>query len=282
VEVRFHRTERAGHARELATAIIATPPEPGSVRLVVSAGGDGTHNEVMSAAVAAGMVRGTADRRTWFFRFPLGTGNDGADTHSVPAACRVLSGGGRERTAGYLSVKRQDGEPLYGFNIASIGLDAYVALLTNRLKGSVPGDLYKLLADVMTLLYERIVGIGEMRLQWGDGAGADLTRRFVLCALGVSGHRDYGDHKPILPGDDNLCAIETRGVVGKIRLKGQVYRGEHVAERGVHMAQATRVTIEYGARIPLQIDGETRWLEPDDFPLVMEVHRDSIPVLGVE
>jgi diacylglycerol kinase family enzyme len=46
------------------------------------------------------------------------------------------------------------------------------------------------------------------------------------------------------------------------------------------MASARHLTIEYARRIPLQIDGETRWLEPDEFPLEMEVFSDSIPILS--
>ena len=281
LDIRFHRTEYAGHASEIARRLIGEVAAGDGVRLIISAGGDGTHDEVLSAAVGDSRVRGEHKGRLWFFRFPFGTGNDGADAPSVARACRVLLGDARPGSAGHLVVRRSGAPPLSGFNIASVGLDAYVALLTNKLKGSIAGDLYKVLADVMTLLYERIVGMQEMTVRWSnaDGESHALRRRFVLCAFGVSGERSYGDHKPILPGFENLCAIETVGLIGKILLKGKVYRGEHVSSPAAHMASARRIVIEYASRIPLQIDGETRWLTPDDFPLEMEVYDDSVPVL---
>ncbi len=277
LSVRFHPTEYPGHALELSRDLIGqTAPGP---RVIVSAGGDGTHDEVLSAAVGDSRVSG--DRPLVFFRFPFGTGNDGADADTIAEACRVLLGHAETGMTSHLVVRRSGAPPLHGFNIASIGLDAYVALLTNKLKGSIAGDLYKVLADVMTLLYERIVGVNEMTVRWSDenGQTTTLRRKFVLCAFGVSGERSYGDHKPILPGKDNLCAIETIGLIGKVLLKGQVYRGEHVNAPAVHMARARHLTVEYGRRVPLQIDGETRWLEPEEFPLEMEVFPDSVPIL---
>ena len=279
LDVRFHHTECPCHATEIAEGLIEEQAQ--DVRLIVSAGGDGTHGEVFAAAVHNSRLRGAAKGKLWFFRFPFGTGNDGADADTPSAAARVLLGDATPSAAGHLLVRRAGSEPLYGFNIASIGLDAYIALLTNRLKGSIAGDLYKVVADVMTLVYEPIVGISPMTLRWSDGDGIahDLHRRFALCAFGVSGTRTYGDHKPILPGFENLCAIERIGLIGKIRLKGQLYRGEHIHSPLTHMKTATRLVIEYDARIPLQVDGETRWLTAADFPLEIELHNDSVPIL---
>jgi len=279
LDVRFHRTECSGHATRIAEGLIGTPPP--DVRLIVSAGGDGTHGEVFSAAVHDSRLRGTPKGKLWFFRFPFGTGNDGADADTPAAAARVLLGDAVQSSAGHIVVHPAGSEPLYGFNIASVGLDAYIALLTNRLKGSIAGDLYKLIADVMTLFYEPLVGISPMTIRWSDGDGVahDLRRRFAFCAFGVSGNRTYGDHKPILPGFENLCAIERIGVIGKIQLKAKLYRGEHIHSPLTHMKTATRLVIEYDARIPIQVDGETRWLTGEDFPLEIDLHNDSVPIL---
>jgi diacylglycerol kinase family enzyme len=279
LEVRFHHTECPGHATEIVAGLIdESSPD---VRLIVSVGGDGTHGEVLTGAVRDSRARNAAKGKLWFFRFPFGTGNDGADADTPAAAARALLGDATPSSDGHLLVRRSGSEPLYGFNIASLGLDAYVALLTNRLKGSIAGDLYKVLADVMTLLYEPIVGVSPMTMRWSgdDGVVHEKHNRFIMCVFGVSGTRTYGDHKPILPGFENLCAIERIGVIGKIRLKGRLYRGEHVSSPLVSMHTARRLVIEYAARVPLQIDGETRWLTADDFPLEIELHDDSVPVL---
>lgn len=279
LDVRFHYTEYAGHATQIVDGLIGGQTR--DVRLIVSAGGDGTHGEVFSAAVHDSRLRGVAKGKLWFFRFPFGTGNDGADADTPAEAARVLLGDATTSAAGHLVVRPAGSDALYGFNIASVGLDAYIALLTNRLKGSIAGDLYKAIADVMTLFYEPIVGISPMTIRWSDGDGMahDLCRRFALCVFGVSGTRTYGDHKPVLPGFENLCAIERIGVIDKIRLKGQLYRGEHIHSPSTHMKTATRLVIEYDARIPLQVDGETRWLTGENFPLEIELHNDSVPIL---
>ncbi|MFW6293867.1 MAG: diacylglycerol/lipid kinase family protein, partial [Spirochaetota bacterium] len=167
-------------------------------------------------------------------------------------------------------------------NIASVGLDAYVGYLTNRLKGRFGGDLYKLIADVMTLLYERVVGAGRMRIDLVDeqGQGDRLERVFLLVALGVSGYRRYGGGKLVLPAYENLCAIEPLGLLGKIRLKALFYRGEHVHEPNVTMRSARRIVIHYGQAIPLQLDGETVWLAKENFPLEMQVAPPEVPILA--
>ena len=182
---------------------------------------------------------------------------------------------------GRLRVTPRGMTSFYGYNIASVGLDAYVGYLTNRLKGRFGGDLYKVIADVMTLLYERVVGAGPMRAEIVDdqGRASRLEGVFLLFALGVSGYRQYGGGKLVLPGYENLCAIEPLGIVGKIRLKSLFYRGEHVHEPNVRMASAVRATIHYGQSIPLQIDGETVWLHAEHFPLEMEVLPPEVPVL---
>jgi len=185
---------------------------------------------------------------------------------------------------GHVAVKRPDAEPAYGFNIVSLGLDAYVAYLTNRLRGKVGGDAYKVLADAMTLFYERIVRLRDSRVTWttADTESETLEGRIVVCAVGVSGFRTYGDHKPILPGFENVCLIETTGPLGKIKLKAMVYNGTHSRRPEVHMASASAVRFDYDGRLPLQFDGEAVWLTADSFPVTLEVVPDSVPVLQMK
>ena len=281
ISVRFHYTHYVGHAGEITRSLLAeTPPD---VHLIVSAGGDGTHAEVLAAfeavsASAAAPVR--AER--YFIRLPFGTGNDGADAPDIPTAIRLLLGCAEERRAGQIDVTPV-GMPVFrGYNIASIGLDAYVAYLTNRLKRRFGGDLYRVIADVMTLLYERVVGAGRMSVELVDerGRAERLAGRFLLLAMGVSGYRRYGGGKRVLPGYENLCAVERLGLIGKIRMKPLFYRGEHVHEPNVFMRSARRITVDYDRSIPLQIDGETVWLSAENFPLAMQVQSPEVPVLS--
>lgn len=281
LSVRFHVTHYVGHAREISNRLLSSPPA--GPHLIVSAGGDGTHADVLSAFDADGQATQAQDGTdpVYFVRLPFGTGNDGADAPDLAGVVRLLLGSAEPRRTGKLVVRPKGMSQFTGFNIASIGLDAYVAYLTNRLKGRFAGDLYKLIADVMTLLYERLVGAETMRVETVDdqGRGHELTGRFLLLALGVSGYRRYGGGKLVLPTYENLCAIEPLGLMGKLRLKALFYRGAHIHEPNVHMRAVRRITVHYERSIPLQIDGETVWLEPDNFPLEMKVLPPRVPVL---
>lgn len=274
----FHLTHYVGHAHEIATRLCArTVPD---VHLIVSAGGDGTHGEVLSACDGP-TWRAAAAKDLYFVRLPFGTGNDGADAPDLPAAVRLLLGSAEPRRTGQVVATPREMPAFRAFNIASVGLDAYVSYLTNRLKGRFGGDLYKLIADVMTLLYERVVGAGPMRIDIVDEQGQTdrLERVFLLVALGVSGYRRYGGGKLVLPAYENFCAIEPIGLLGKLRLKALFYRGEHVHEPNVVMRSVRKIVIHYGRAIPMQVDGETVWLGKENFPLEMQVGPPEVPVL---
>jgi len=78
-----------------------------------------------------------------------------------------------ERRAALRIQPGQDGGalPLYSFNIASVGLDAFVADMTNRLKRILPGDSYRFWVDVATLFYDRVYDVIDMELTaWKDSA----------------------------------------------------------------------------------------------------------------
>ena len=280
--LRFHHTQYVGHARKIAREAIGRSRT--SPHIVVSAGGDGTHGEVLAAYLDARAADTSLedDHRCALMRLPLGTGNDGADAQSIAEAVTMLRGAAEVRRAGHLVIRPTGMDEFFGFNIASIGLDAYVAELTNRLKRRFGGDLYKVIADVATLFYEQIVGVESMTLEV-DGGAPDterLTGEYMLVAAGVSGYRYYGGGKAVLPGAENLCAIARLGLLGKIRLKSLFYTGDHVREPNVAMRSFRTLRVEYGRRIPMQVDGETAWLEPTNFPLRIERVADSIPVLA--
>jgi diacylglycerol kinase family enzyme len=271
LSVAFHQTHYVGHAREISRALKRLPSD--DRHIVVSVGGDGTHGEVLSG------YRG--QERTRYVRLPFGTGNDGAETRDPGKAIGILLGNAVESVDGSIEVQPVGMSRILGFNIASIGLDAYVAYLTNRLKGKLGGDLYKVIADVMTLFYERIVGAGPMQvtLTTADGSTSQYDGRFLICAVGASGHREYGGGKLVLPADENVCLIDRCGLLGKIRLKSLFYRGEHTSESNVSMGIARDVEVYYQGRIPLQVDGETVWLRAENFPLRFSVGEPTLPVL---
>jgi diacylglycerol kinase family enzyme len=271
VRVTTHLTKEPGHARRIVAGLTADAGDHELV--VVSAGGDGTHGEVLTALVEAPAgVDATA------VRLPMGTGNDGADAPTFGEACGILRFGTLRRRLPFVRVTDARGRNHYAFNIVSLGLDAYVTVTGNKFKRVFPGDIYKAVADVSTLFYEPAIGIKEMSAEVHDGKRRieTISGRFIIFAVGATGHRNYGDGKAVLPGEENLCAIRTVGIRRKLTLKSLLYEGKHVEEPEVTMRRCTRVTIDYPGKIPMQLDGEGLWLSPDCFPLVFEVTHAAV------
>jgi diacylglycerol kinase family enzyme len=100
-----------------------------------------------------------------------------------------------------------------------------------------------------------------------------------MVVVGASGHRTYGGHMPVLPGDENVCIVDGMSMLRKIQQKKLFYLGTHGELPEVRFYRADRVDIDYASRIPLQLDGEIVWLEPKDFPLSLRVVSAKIKVL---
>jgi len=279
VQISAYPGHPAVMASEAAEAVLkeAAAGKSGDRHFFIVLGGDGTHNEVLGSLSA--LPDEILDRIT-VFRLPLGTGNDGADADTLTASAEVLAGKGEVRKAGAVKISPRGLPSFHSFNIVSLGIDAFVTGMTNRFKGILPGDVYKLIADASTLFYERLYGVKDMRIGLQEnGSKKEISGKFILVAFGVSGGRSYGDHKKILPGIENLCAIRTRSLREKLALKPRLYEGTHAGLSGVEMIHAEKVVIDYRGRIPIQADGEARILLEENFPCTIEVLDPRIRVL---
>ena len=282
----FHVTRYPGHAGEITREVSTAPYGESAVhgetedrrRLIITAGGDGTHLEALSALVDADEA---VRLRTCIFRLPMGTGNDSADAVDLREACSVLSGDFSLSMTGAVRFLPKGMQPLYAFNIGSIGLDAYVVELTNTLKRKIPGHVYKLMVNVATVFYEPLYGVKRMKIRVKDDKGGitSLEDRFIMLVIGLSGHRTYGDHLHILPGSENICAVRTANLFRKLEIKKRFYTGEHGGLPEVSFAKGGHIEIDYDGKIPLQLDGEAVWLKPENFPLKVDVLDPVITVL---
>jgi diacylglycerol kinase family enzyme len=276
-----HFTEYPGHARKITEEILDSEEKgrTGIERLLIGCGGDGTSNEICTALVSA--PRAVLDRLK-LLRLPLGTGNDVADTRSFSEAYELILGSLQAAKSGALVVTFGAGaEPRYAFNIGSVGLDAYIADLTNRFKRLIPGQAYKALVDIGSLFYEQSVKPLPMdvRLHTRDGIISITGIVPSMIVVGISGGRTYGGHMAVLPGRENVCVVDGMGLLSKIRNKKLFYEGRHGILPEVRFYTASQVDIEYAGRIPLQLDGELAWLEKKDFPLTLRVMDPAINVL---
>ena len=244
---------------------------------VMTAGGDGTANTLCTYLLAqTALVRD----KIILFRLPMGTGNDGLDASNMDEAWKVLHSARKTAELGAVRIKLVDGKIFYAFNIASIGLDAWVTDLTNRIKKVIPGSFYSIMVDVATLFYEKCVKVDTMKIELKNGTEqVTLEEKLLLLAMGVSGHRTYGNNKLVLPGDENICAIRPMKFFKKFKLKNNFYVGRHVDFEETLMRKAGVMTITCGNPVPMQYDGEALWLAPGDFPLEMSVVPTGIHVL---
>ncbi|OHD77515.1 MAG: hypothetical protein A3J97_09435 [Spirochaetes bacterium RIFOXYC1_FULL_54_7] len=268
------------HAGTIALSLLEEAAiKPRTKWLIILACGDGTSHEFLDELSRA--PRELAERFT-VLRLPMGTGNDGSDGRELSDSLSRLIGYGRidEQVAirmipapGGPASKRAPGGEWRSFNIASMGVDAYITHMTNQLKSKLPGDSYKMWLDLATVLYDLSYPSGHMEIRAFDATGkilASYEGKFLLAAMGISGHRAYGSNKPILPDDDNVCLIRQMSLLRKLILKGPIAAGRHRGLPEAELFSADTLEISYGHPILMQTDGEEQNLVAGDFPFRME------------
>jgi diacylglycerol kinase family enzyme len=217
-------------------------------------------------------------------RLPLGTGNDGADSWELDGALLRLLAPSKISFARAvkLTTATAGKGPFLAFNILSVGLDAFVTHMTNKMKLSFPGDSYKLWVDIASLFYDRVYTVGLMTAQFFDETGGligTLEQKTLLLAVGASGKRTYGSHKRILPDSRNVCVVKQMPLLRKVALKDLFTTGEHITKAESTLYNATRVVFSIANPILAQMDGEAVRLEPADFPATIELTAPCIPIL---
>ena len=277
-------TKAKGHAQEITNGLVREAASNSGERplhLIITAGGDGTSLEVMT-----GLYHAPEEIRRNFviLRLPLGTGNDGADSNDLDKALDLIIEPAFLKQQRALRLKTASGKgPFLAFNILSVGADAFVTHMTNKMKGKMPGDSYKLWVDIAALFYDLIYKVDYMDLKSLDEHGKEVKafrEKLLLLAVGESGRRSYGSHKWVLPDDRNVCAVKQMPVFRKIIFKGKVVDGKHISLKESMLWNANSVEFSGLHPILAQMDGETVLLEKGDFPAVIELSKPEIPILG--
>jgi diacylglycerol kinase family enzyme len=218
----------------------------------------------------------------------MGTGNDGADAAEPGGALDLLIKPADIVKARTLRLLTSSGKgPFLAFNILSVGLDAFVTHMTNKMKGRLPGDFYKLWVDLAALFYDRIYTVGPLDVRSLDGEGRELPegtfrRDILLLAVGAGGRRTYGSGKKILPDGRNVCALRQMPLLRKLALKGLFNTGAHAGKPEAALFNAARVEFSGLHPVLAQMDGETVLLGPEDFPAAIELSPPLIPVLKLK
>jgi diacylglycerol kinase family enzyme len=249
--------------------------------LLITAGGDGTSLE---ALIELYSLPESLKSDFAILRLPMGTGNDGADSWELVGALERLLSPSKIAFARALKLTTSTtGKgPFLAFNILSVGLDAFVTHMTNKMKRFFPGDSYKLWVDIASLFYDRVYTVGEMEAQFFDensGLIDTLRQKMLLLAVGVSGKRTYGSHKWILPDSRNVCAVKQMPLLRKVALKDLFTTGGHIHKPESTLYNASRVVFSTVNPILAQMDGETVLLENADYPGTIELTEPCIPIL---
>ena len=277
----FHAKEITGALIKEAALASAGKENERPFYLIITSGGDGTSLEVLT-----GLFHASENVRRNFavLRLPMGTGNDGADAWELDKALDLLIKPSVVKHQRAIRLKTSGGKgPFMAFNILSVGLDAYVTHMTNKMKGKLPGDSYKLWVDIAAMFYDRIYDVGCMDIRAFDENKQEVktfSEEVLLLAVGESGRRTYGSHKWILPDERNVCVMKQMPLSRKLALKGLFNTGDHIDKPEAILWNAH--TVEFSVRHPIlaQMDGETVLLEEKDFPAVIELTDPIIPLLS--
>jgi len=287
----IHNTTGHGSGEEIAKKILAEAEnDPGPFYLIIAAGGDGTSRDVMLALYASpAHVRSNVA----VLRLPLGTGNDGTDTAFLSGALELLVNPVHIDFSPAVLLTTAPGGPAHNgqgvvlppylaFNILSIGADAFVTHMTNKMKGNFPGDSYKLWVDIASVFYDSVYKVDYFTVRALDSQNREIkliNEKLLLLAMGVSGHRTYGSQTKVLPDDRNVCFTRQMPLLKKAAFKNQIAKGVHVNHPESDLFNAHR--LEFIGKHPIlaQMDGETILLKPEDFPAALELTAPVIPLL---
>lgn len=311
IESRIYSTEYAGHAKELAQGIVAeiiASRKENDENIIISAGGDGTSLEVQTTLFLEAQKEIKKQEAIMnhiaILRLPLGTGNDGTDGHKIEETVELLKSNlcfKNEQAIKVYPEKAPDSEavklskknplkynednpqaPWYAFNIASIGLDAYVVYMTNTVKKKFPGNLYHICVPLSGLVYNKDLPTGNAKIQLFNKNGElseTIESPLTLAAFGVSGNRVYGGGHKVLPNEHNLCFAPEITLLRLLLENHRFVDGSFVGTDIASLHTAEKIRIEYDQPILLQCDGEQVLLTTAHFPIIMEKTAPCLRVI---
>ena len=225
-------------------------------RFLILGGGDGTVSSVVDFL---------ADRDAFLGLLPLGTANDFARTLGIPedveGACRVIAEGK------VVDIDLGLAGDNYYVNVASVGLGVEATrALSPWLKRSTGPLAYPVAAITAFLRHEPFSA--KLTFPDGDHEPVEYDR---LLQVAIGNGRFYGGGMIVASEsgiDDktlDIYAIDLgrhRDLIGAARY---LKSGDFIKTDGVHHFRTSRVRLETGPELPVNIDGEVVTHTPQDF-----------------
>jgi diacylglycerol kinase (ATP) len=260
-EVAF--TQEPGHATHLASQAVQA-----GARTIVSAGGDGTLNEVLNGLAVGGQF----DPELRLGIIPSGTGTDfvrglGLTRDPLEAGLRLLTAKARRVDVGHIRCRLGKDESTHFFiNAAGLGFDGEVCDRVNRSSKALGGTTPYLAQLLFSLFAYR-----NKHVRWAlDGE----ERSEVLNSIIVANCRYFGGGMHVSPHsqvDDGLFHIITLGDLGKLEFLAavpSVYNGSHLSHPKVKEYVGREIKVEATERMFVQAEGELVGEAPATFSLL--------------
>ena len=267
------RTTRPGEGRQLAELHLRNGAD-----LVISAGGDGTANEVVDGLLRAG---GGPQLGV----ISVGTGRDfvrtlGGGKDVAAAVAAIGSGRSRRIDAGRVTYCTDAGptETRHFLNVASLGVSGPTVRAVNAAKHGRPvhAKAAFYFHTVVELLRYRPQPV---RVTFDDGEVIEVTTALVVAANG----RSFGSGMMIAPDaaiDDGLFDALVYRAEGKLRMVldfNLIYRGAHTRLPRVTIKRCRSFTVEpLGDALILEADGES----PGRIPATFEILPKALVLRG--
>jgi diacylglycerol kinase (ATP) len=256
---RLYISTQAGDAEKFAS-------EASDCDLIVSAGGDGTLNEVVN-----GIAQGGCNSALGIL--PLGTGNDFARTLGLPtdldAAIDQIIGG---KTRAIDLVRVSSDRVRYFANVSSGGFSGVVdEKLTPEMKRTWGPLAY---------LRSAAAAFSELRgyttkVALDDAQAFELDLYNVIIANGryVAGGIPVAPEADLADGLVDIVLIAERGPAELAILAAQILLGKHLSSDGIIYRRAKKVAISSRPGMWFNVDGELTGNEPATFELLPQALR---------
>jgi YegS/Rv2252/BmrU family lipid kinase len=266
-------TDRPLHASELTRQALSD-----GYQMVVSVGGDGTHNEVVNGFFEG---RRPVAPEAVFGIVPCGTGGDLRKTVNIPkpldqAVMKLWGKTYRTVDVGLLRCVDFDGAPCERrfINIASFGIGGEVDRRVNTTSKALGGFISFLIASAKAILSYRNKEV-EIEVD-----GRTLGTRKVFMAAACNGQFFGGGmwvapHAQMDDGQFEIVIEEDLSLFEVVRDNPQIYKGRHLLSpkvswlRGKKLcARASRPELE----VLIDMDGET----PGRLPIEIEILESAL------
>lgn len=265
-EVRLLRTERMGHATELARQAVLD-----GARTVLSMGGDGTHNEVVNGIMGAEPPPGEVALGL----LPAGTGGDFRrlvrDNADVESAARGLAGASSAPVdVGHVRFRADSGadEERFFINIASFGIGGLVDRIVNDSSKRLGGKATFFLSTFKALL--RYTPARVRLVVDGEEQGVfDITNIFVCNGRYAGGSMYFAPEARLGDGLFDIVIVREMGLLRTLTTAGRFYDGGHVDLPETTVLRGAHVVAKTLSDDPafIDIDGEAPGGLPAEFTL---------------